>query len=465
MIKTRIAPSPTGYPHVGTLYQSLFDFSFAQKHGGKFIIRVEDTDKNRFVEGAEDIIYKAFDWAGIIEDESPRKGGENGPYRQSERLDVYQKYAKELVEAGNAYYCFCSRERLDELREKLQKQKKQVMYDKHCRAIPFEDALGRVQKGEQHVIRLKVPEDQKIIIKDEIRGEITFDSRIIDDQVLMKSDGYPTYHLAVVVDDHLMKISHVVRAEEWLSSTPKHFLLYDYFGWEKPLFFHTPDIRNPDKSKLSKRQGHTSVLWYKEQGFLPEALLNYLALLGWSHPDEKEIFSLEEFISLFELKDIKPAGPVFDITKLEWMNGEYIRASHNSKLKTQIHEFYDRQYDEEIIDKTIPLVKERIKKLSDYINLCEFFFKEPDKYEIDIRHNAGTILPTIAKLENLQEWKAEAIGEKMLETAKELGIKNSEYFMTIRVALTGKKITPPLNESMEVLGKEKSIGLLKKSVS
>ncbi len=459
MIKTRAAISPTGYPHIGTIYQALFDYAFAKRHKGKFIVRIEDTDQARLVKDAEKKVFSALDWFRLEEDESPRKGGPNGPYRQSERLDIYKKYAQELVEKGNAYYCFCSKERLDEVRKKLQAEGKIPMYDKHCRNS--KDQKLKIKTGEPYVVRLKVPENKKIVVKDEIRGEIEFNSSEVDDQILLKSDGFPTYFLAVVVDDHLMEVTHMVRGEEWLPSSPKIALLYDFFGWEKPYFIHTPIIRNPDKSKFSKRQGHTNVSWYQEQGYLPEAILNYLALMGWSHPEGKEIFSREEFIRLFDFKDIHAVGPIFDLTKLEWMNGEYIRKAKISNLKFLIFNFYNKKYSEELIGKTVPLIQERIKKLSDYLPLCEFFFQKPEKYEVDISEKKVMLQKVAETISALADWKADVIGEKMQESAKNLGIKNSEFFMTLRVAITGKKISPPLNESMEILGKKECLKRIK----
>lgn len=457
MVRTRIAPSPTGYPHIGTIYQALFDYAFAHKHGGQFIIRIEDTDRERFVEDAEEKIYAAFDWFGLPEDESPRKGGAKGPYRQSERLELYRKHAMELVKKGHAYHCFCSKERLEEMRKIMQAEKKSPMYDKHCRKFTKEEVQKRLNEKTQYVIRMKIPDNEQIRVRDEIRGEIVFDSNTVDDQVILKSDGFPTYHLAVVVDDHLMEVTHVVRGEEWLSSTPKHILLYRYFGWQAPHIFHTPVLRNPDKSKLSKRHGHTNVQWYREQGFFPEAILNFLALMGWSHPEGREIFSLEEFIQLFELKDLKPIGPIFDLTKLEWLNGEYIRKSQIANLKSQILRFYDNKFPEELVEETIPLIQERIKKLSDYLPLCEFFFKSPTEWEVDLSGKKALLKKISEGLNEIREWKAGVIGEKMQEFAQTLGVKNSEFFMTLRVAITGKKISPPLNESMEILGKEECI--------
>ena len=455
MVRTRAAISPTGYPHIGTIYQALFDYAFAKKNKGKFIVRIEDTDRERLVIDAESKVYSALDWFGLIEDESPRKKGPHAPYRQSDRLAIYRKYAEELVEKGKAYYCFCSKERLEAVRKKMQLEKKIPMYDKHCRKI--KDQRLKIKDRKPYVIRLKVPENQKIIIKDEIRGSIEFDSNEVDDQILLKSDGFPTYFLAVTVDDHLMKITHMVRGEEWLPSSPKIVLIYDFFGWKKPYFIHTPIIRNPDKSKFSKRQGHTNISWYQEQGYLPEAILNYLALMGWSHPEGKEIFSIKEFIKLFDFKDLKPVGPVFDLMKLGWMNGEYIRKLTISNFKFQISNFYKNRFPEDLLEKTLPLVQERVKKLSDYLPLCEFFFKKPEKYEINLSSKKELLRNMVKVLSTVKQWKAEKIGEIMVKCAKKIGIKNSEFFMILRVAISGKKITPPLNESMEILGKEECI--------
>ncbi len=459
MIRTRIAPSPTGFAHIGTIYQVLFDWAYAKKNNGKFVMRLEDTDQSRFVEGAEELIYQSLDWFGLVEDESPRKGGPYAPYKQSERLELYKKYAEELVEKGHAYYCTCSRERLDVLRKKQQEERIPPMYDGYCRDLNLkkEDLAGK-----KFVIRLKIPKNKKIVVHDEIRGDIEFDSNTIDDQVLLKSDGFATYHLAAIVDDHLMKITHVVRGEEWLTSAPKHFLLYDFFGWEKPKFFHTAVLRNPDKSKLSKRHGHTNVRWYREQGYLPEAILNFLALMGWTHPKKKEIFDLNEFVKMMDLSDMRAIGPVFDINKLDWINGEYIRKAQNSKLKTQILKFYDNKLPGEIVEKTIPLVQERMKKLADYLPLCEFFFKAPEKYDIDLSEKKEFFRKVEKALEKISDWKTAVIGETMQNLATELGVKNSRFFMDLRVAITGHKISPPLNESMEILGKEECVCRVKK---
>ncbi len=457
MVRTRIAPSPTGEDiHVGTLYTALINYTVAKKNNGQFIIRIEDTDRERFVPGSEERMLaslKAFD---IEHAEGPDKGGPYAPYRQSERLELYKTYAEQLVKKGAAYYCFCTKERLDELRKKQQAEKKIPRYDKHC-LREVQNAEFRVQNGEKYVIRLNVPENKEIAFQDVIRGEIMFDTNQIDDQVLIKSDGYPTYHMAVVVDDNAMQITHVIRAEEWISSTPKHILLYEAMGWDLPIFAHLPILRNPDRSKLSKRKNPVWASWYLKQGFLPEAMLNYLALMGWSHPEQKEIFSLDEFIEKFDLKDMQPVGPAFDVVKLEWMNGEYIRSMPIENLDLRIKNFIGEKYNPEIVSKTIPLIRERIKKLSDYKPLCEFFFKKPEQYEVDLSSKKELLKKVRLELSAIEQWADATIGGKMQQLADRENIKTGDFFMTLRVAITGKKISPPLNESMEILGKQECI--------
>jgi len=460
MVRTRIAPSPTGQDiHIGNLYTALINWIWAKKHQGKFIIRIEDTDRERLVKDSEEKILKTIKAYGLNYDESTDIGGPYKPYRQSERLDVYKKYIKQLIEKKSAYYCICSKERIAEVRLLQQKKKQIPKYDKYCLTRQNE-VSEEIKKGQKYVIRLNVPENREIKFHDLIRGEININSSNLDDQVLMKSDGFPTYHLAVVIDDFLMKISHIIRAEEWLSSTPKHILLYEAFGWSLPIFAHVPILRNPDRSKLSKRKNPVWASWYLEQGYLSEAVLNYLALMGWSHPEQKEIFSLEELVKVFDLKDIKAVGPAFDRVKLDWMNGQYLRKMENQELKSKIFEFYSNKYTEDLIDKTILLVKERMKKLSDYEFLCDFFINEPNKFEVDMRAKKDLIKKTSESLEKVSEWKADKIGENMQELADKEGIKAGEFFMTLRVAITGKKISPPLNESMEILGKKECIARL-----
>lgn len=459
--RTRIAPSPTGYPHIGTMYQALFDYAWAKRQGGKFVIRIEDTDRARLVEGAEDAIYDAFDWLNITEDESPRKGGPDKPYRQSERLEIYQKYAHQLVTEGHAYFCTCTKERLDDLRKEQQAQKQLPMYDRHCKDQTDEP-------DEPYVIRMKIPRDESITFTDGVRGEITFEGSVIDDQVILKSDGFPTYHLAVVVDDHLMNITHVIRGEEWISSTPKHCLLYKWLGWDMPEHFHTPLLRNPDKSKLSKRHGHTDVRWYISEGILPEALRNFLALMGWSHPEGREIFTLDEFVDNFDPHDLKTVGPVFDLTKLMWINGEYIRAMPEDKLADRIFsystEYLGNVYGKDLIKKTIPLVQTRLKSLREYDDYCRFFIEQPEAYDGEVAENAELYADIAEELRNLNDWKAVAIGEKLQALAESKNIPFSKFFMALRLAITGRKITPPLNESLEILGKDDTIERLERVV-
>lgn len=460
-VRTRIPPSPTGEDlHIGSIYTALINYAVARKNGGEFIIRIEDTDQARLIKGAEEKFLQTLKDYNIQYDEGPDKEGAVGPYRQSERLDTYQRYAKELIASGKAYYCVCSKERLDKLRETQQKNKQVPRYDKHC-LTKQEELKKKVDNGDKYVIRLNIEPKVEVKFNDLIHGDIIINTDNLDDQVLMKSDGFPTYHLAVVVDDHFMKISHVIRGEEWISSTPKHVLLYEAFGWEKPIYAHVPLLRNPDKSKLSKRKNPVWASWYLQQGFLPEAVLNYLSLMGWSHPKQKEIFDMDEFIKVFDLKDMKPVGPAFDVVKLEWMNGMYIRNMENDELRTKIYEFYEKKYSEELIGKTVPLIKERIKKLSDYLPMCTFFFEEPKKYEVDIKKHKDLVKKMHDVLKELDDWKADKIGEALQAVAEKEGVKNSEFFMIVRVVITGKKISPPLNDSMELLGKEESLKRLK----
>ncbi len=450
-VRTRIAPSPTGFPHIGTIYSILFDYAYAKNHKGHFIIRIEDTDRQRFVETAEEKLYEAVDWFGLTEDESPRKGGPFEPYRQSERLAIYKKYAQDLIEQGHAYYCFCSKERLDQLRDQQQKAGKIPMYDNHCRNLSKEEVEKKRSDQASYVIRMKISHNTKIRVHDQIRGDIEFDSDMIDDQVLIKADGFPTYHLAAIVDDHLMNITDVVRGEEWLPSFPKHILLYQYFGWEPPHFYHTAALRNPDHSKLSKRHGNTSIGWYQEEGFLPEAILNFLALLGWSHPEEKEIFSLEEFIRLFDLKDIKPAGPIFDLKKLEWINGEYLRMMAVDQLKQKLYE-YDPTVQKMILtgfgkeneNLIIGLAQTRMKTLKDFKELITQPQNPVREYSAQEKELAPTLKMYMEKLDS-KTWGDK---DKMLEALKQYTKENKTSMKTVYFLLTRKEQGLPLLEQI-----------------
>lgn len=468
MVRTRIAPSPTGNDiHIGNLYTALINWTVARKNNGKFVVRIEDTDRTRYVEGAEEKILKSLADYGLVNDEGPNVGGPFAPYRQSERLELYKKYAKQLVENGKAYYSFVTKEQLDQFRKDSDEAGKGVkdggvtakrafrakLRDPSVASFTVEEGEARAANEKECTIRLLVPENTDITFHDLIRGEITISTDQVDDQVLLKSDGYPTYHLGVVVDDFEMNITHVIRAEEWISSTPKHVLLYDAFGWGRPVFCHGPILRNPDKSKLSKRKNPVWAGWYLEHGFLPEAILNYLALMGWSHPEQKEIFSIEEFIEKFELQDLAAVGPVFDIKKLEWMNGIYIRNLKQEDLQSRLEKFYGTHFPTNLIAKTVPLVQERIKTLSEYKNYVSFFVDAPTEYEVEISEYKE-VLPKIAEtIKDMSDWSAQTIGDTMMSLTNSLEIKPSKFFQMLRVVITGKKISPPLNESMEILGK------------
>ncbi|MDO8609760.1 MAG: glutamate--tRNA ligase [bacterium] len=460
MVRTRIAPSPTGKDvHVGSISTGLMNFAWAKKNKGQFIVRIEDTDRSRLVEGGEKKMLETLNKIGLIADESPLVGGPYAPYRQSERLDIYRKYAEELVTNGKAYYCTCKPERLDEMRKKQQALKQISKYDRFC-FNKQDEVKNEINKGSKYVIRLLMPE-KEIAFEDLIRGKISMHGSNLDDQVLLKSDGFPTYHLGVVVDDHFMKITHIIRGEEWLPSTPKHIVLYESFGWELPQFAHVSLLRNPDKSKLSKRKNPVWTSDYLDRGILPEALLNYLALMGWSHPEGKEIFTLDEYIKLFDLKDVQTTAPVFDSVKLEWMNGMYIRQMDKTKLKKIIMEFYKNTLNEKIVEQSIPIVQERLKKLSEYLPLCDFLFKKPETYEVDLKSKKELLEKISTGLSEINNWQATIIGEKMMQVAKESGLKNSEFFMLLRIIMTGKKISPPLNESMVILGKEECLSRIR----
>lgn len=471
-VRVRIAPSPTGYPHIGTIWQALVNFSFAKKHQGHFIVRIEDTDKKRLVPEAEKKLFKALTWFGLTPDESPVHKGSYGPYRQSERLGLYKKYAQVLVDKNKAYLCFCSPERIDKVRKEKQKKGQPAMYDGFCRNIDPRKAEERVKKGEKHVIRLKVPKNKIIVVDDLLRGKIKFDSGLVDDQVLIKSDGFPTYHLAVVVDDYLMKISHMVRGEEWISSAPKQVLIYEFLGWKKPVFVHTPILRNSDRSKLSKRQGQTAVSWYQENGYLPKAILNFLALLGWSHPQEKTIFSFQEFIKHFDLKDLSPVGPIVDLKKLDYINGVYIRETDNKKLLQLIKPYLKFKIKDEKLKKIIPLIKERIVKLTDTNDLVDFFIKDI-KYSSKLLLSKGgdkklvkqQLEAVVKELSAIKDWNLKNITQSMQELCNKNNWNRSQFFMVLRVAVTCKTITPPLFESMEILTKEKTLQRVKTAIN
>ena len=461
-IRTRIAPSPTGIAHLGTAYTAMRNWALAKQSGGKFLIRIEDTDRERYVEGAVEVILSALKWLGIDHDEGPDIGGPHLPYTQSERLDIYKKHAKELVNLGKAYYCFCSRERLEEVRKKNLENKTLPRYDRHCRTLDPRSAELRVKAQESHVIRLKVPESGVTTCSDVIRGDVSWENSGLDDQVLQKSDGYPTYHLGVVVDDHLMGVTHIIRGEEWLSSSPKHILLYQAFGWELPIFAHLPVIRNKDKSKMSKRKNDVSILSHRDRGYLPEAIMNFMALMGWSHPEKKEIFPVTDFVKYFSLERVTLTAPVYDIDKLNWLNGQYIRALNDKELSSRLIPFIPSDCPKNLVSQLIPLVKERLVTLKDFEELTKFFYRD-----IEVDHS---LLHKKSNPEQVKEQLTESI--KIIEKISDSDMtaprleqlfrtlasahtwKPGQFFMMLRIATTGQMATPPLFDTMAVLGRK-----------
>jgi len=472
-VRTRIAPSPTGDPHVGTAYVALFNYAFARQNEGSFILRIEDTDRGRSNVESEAMILEALSWLGLEWDEGPDVGGPHGPYRQSERTEIYREHVDRLVDSGAAYPCFCTRERLETLRAEQKAAKQQFGYDRHCRGLDRDDARRRIDAGEAHVIRLAMPTSGDAVAHDLLRGEISIANAQVDDQVLLKSDGHPTYHLANVVDDHLMEITHVIRAEEWISSLPKHIRLYEAFGWTPPVFCHLPLLRNADRSKISKRKNPVSLDHYRQTGVLPEALLNYLALMGWTMSDERDQFTLAEFIAELGLDDISLGGPVFDLEKLRWLNGKYIR-------DLSLDEFLERLrggvLSDDYLLRVLPLVQERVDTLADFVPYAEFFFVDEVTYDptalakmVAKNHTA----PQTAKafrllLENdldpILEWNAENIEAAVRGFCDDNDWAPKELFMPVRVALTGRTATPPLFETMEVLGKARCRSRLRRAI-
>lgn len=467
-VRVRVAPSPTGDPHVGTAYIALFNYVFARHSGGKFVLRIEDTDRVRSTRESEEAIFRALRWTGLAWDEGPDVGGPYGPYRQSERSDTYREHAWELVRKGRAYPCFCTAERLAQLRTEQAAAKLDFGYDSLCRSIPPEEAERRVQAGEPFVIRLNVPDEGETVVHDRLRGDLTFQNALIDDQVLLKSDGFPTYHLANVVDDHLMRITHVIRAEEWISSTPKHVLLYDAFGWEMPEWIHMPLLRNPDGSKISKRKQPVSIDYYRDIGVLPEALLNFLALMGWSIGGsageerarlDREKFTLDDMVAGFSWENVSLGGPVFDLEKLSWLNGVHIRDLAPEQVLARLR---DWRLNDDFLLSLMPLVHERMRLLSDFAPATTFFFSGDLEYAgTDLvpkgrtpADTAKLLLAVLEVLDGQRDFDPEALEEEVRRIAEGKGWKPKELFMALRVAITGRTISPPLFQSMQVIGRE-----------
>jgi glutamyl-tRNA synthetase len=459
--RLRIAPSPTGDPHIGTAYMALFDYAYARQNGGAFVFRVEDTDQARYNPESERRIYQALHWLGLNWDEGPDIGGPYAPYRQSERLELYGKYARQLVSAGHAYYCFCTRERLDAMRKAQEAAKLPPKYDRHCAYLDPAEVQARLAAGESGVVRLRMPDQGETVLHDLVRGPISFRNELQEDGVILKSDGFPTYHLAVVVDDHLMEITHVVRGEEWISSTPKHIVLYEAFGWPLPAFIHMPLLRNADKSKISKRKNNTSLDWYREQGYLPAALLNYLALQGWSMPDARETFSPAEFIASFTWDRLVTGGPIFDPRRLDDLNGQYIRMLDPEHLIQSLEPFLPAQVDRSLLPRIVPLVQTRMDRLSQFSELAGFFFAEP-AYDLELltekklgAERSHALLRQVRDLlERLPSWDIVTMEQSFRALTEVEGVKMRQTAEVARVAITGSKAGPPLFESMEILGRE-----------
>lgn len=475
-IRVRFAPSPTGYLHIGGLRTALYNYLFAHRNNGKFILRIEDTDQTRLVEGAIENLINSLEWAGVkydegvfVEDNKVVQKGDYGPYIQSERLDIYKKYVDELIEKGHAYYCFCSRDRLEAVREEQKIKGLVPKYDGFCRNVSIEEAKERIAKGEEYVVRLKLPHNKDINFHDIVRGDITINTDDIDDQVLLKSDGFPTYHMAVVVDDHLMKITHIVRGEEWLPSTPKHIYLYEAFGWEKPIYVHLPTVLNKERKKLSKRHGDVSVDDFRGKGYLPEGLINYLALVGWSPEDNEEILSMEELVQKFSFERVSKTGGIFDKDKLDWVNGHYIRSESVERITDLAIPYLveagliDDKFAEENrewLEILVDTVKESLSTIAEVPEKVKFIFNnelevEEEALETLRGETTKPILEAIrAELSNVEEIDEEYSNTFMKSIQKATGIKGKNLFMPTRVALSGSLHGPEFAKIIYLLGKQ-----------
>ncbi|GAB3595385.1 glutamate--tRNA ligase [Angustibacter peucedani] len=476
-VRLRVAPSPTGDPHVGTAYMSLFNLAFVRQQGGQFVLRVEDTDRARYRDDSEQQLYDTLSWLGLHWDEGPDKGGPFAPYRQSERLDTYRPYVDQLLADGHAYHCWCSTERLQQMREAQQAAKLPTGYDRLCLGKTRDERAELPGFSETPVVRMLVPDDVPLTFTDVIRGEVNAPRP--DDQVILKADGFPTYHLAVVVDDHLMGITHVVRGEEWISSTPKHLLLYRWLDLPLPKFAHMPLLRNANKSKISKRKNPAARLtWFQEQGYLPEALRNFLALLGYSMPGGEEFFSFDDMVEHFDWQRVNTVGPYFDLDKLDWLNGQYVRSLDEADLAGRLMarlqqdgvvtgEPTDRQ--REVVAAATPLVQTRMVKLDETVGMIGFLLVDDADLVVEddalatLKDDAASVLDaSVAALEALPQWETAAIEAALRASLVDgLGIKPKFAFGPLRVAVTGRRVSPPLFESMEVLGRESTLARLR----
>lgn len=487
-VRVRIAPSPTGDPHVGTAYIGLFNYAFAKHNQGDFLLRIEDTDRTRFSGDSEQQIFDSMKWLGLNYDEGPDVGGDKGPYRQSERFHIYKEYAEKLVEKGEAYYCFCTSERLQKLRDRQVAMKQAPGYDGHCRNLTAEEVKSKLEAGEAYVIRIRMPYEGETIVKDELRGNIIFENSKIDDQVLLKSDGFPTYHLANIVDDYLMGITHVIRAEEWIASTPKHIQLYKAFAWEEPKWYHMPLLRNADKTKISKRKNPVSLNYYREEGYLREGLLNFLALMGWSLGGDKEIFTLDEMIENFSFDRISLGGPVFDLVKLGWVNNHHMRLKDIDELTKLALPYYIAKgyYKDENLSETeynklkriVEITREGAQTLKELPELSSIYFE--DEFELPIidetmnkkerksieklkssleaeigKKSIGLFVEKMSKQnEDISEEEAKTI---LTELQEELGEGPGAVIMPLRAVVTGKARGADLYTVISIIGKKRTL--------
>lgn len=470
-VRTRIAPSPTGDPHVGTAYIALFNMAFARKMGGKFILRIEDTDQTRSTPESEKMILDALRWLGLDWAEGPDVGGEYGPYRQSERGDIYGQYAQELIDKGHAFYAFETTEELDQMRNEQKEQGLPQKYDGRALNLTPEEVQAKLDAGVPYVIRMKIPEEGTCVVQDMLRGTIEIDWSQVDMQVLLKADGMPTYHLANVVDDHLMKITHVIRGEEWINSAPKHILLYQYFGWDMPTLCHMPLLRNPDKSKLSKRKNPTSILYYQRMGYMSEAVINYLGRMGWSMPDEREKFSLDEMIEHFDIQRVSLGGPVFDVEKLSWLNGMWIREDLTPETFAQ--KYVEWALNPEYLMKILPLVIPRVETFSDVADVAGFFLKgmlpisKEDFSTIKMEEETLRKAMQFAlwRLEAFNKWEKDEIFNEMKTLAQVMDIKPKDFFAPLFVAISGTTASVSVFDSMAILGSDISRARMRTAVN
>ena len=483
-VRTRFAPSPTGFLHVGGLRTALYNYLLARQQSGTYLLRIEDTDRERFVPGAVESLLRMFERVNLLPDEGPKlvdgiveQSGDVGPYVQSERLPIYAEHAKQLLDAGAAYVCFCSSERLDGLRKQQEIAKLSTKYDRHCAGLSADEVLRRLSAGESHVLRLRVPEGETSF-EDVIRGKITINNSEVDDQVLIKSDGFPTYHMAVVVDDHLMRITHVIRGEEWISSTPKHVILYRLFGWDTPLFAHLPLLLNQDKSKLSKRQGDVAVEDYLAKGYLPEVLVNFVALLGFNPKADQEIYSIDELIELFDLTKINKSGAVFDQTKLNWMNGQYIMKKTAAELVALVRPFLDaagKTIDAALLEKICAIEKTRMERLTDIVEIVDAYVAIPAFdpailvwKKADTADSKANLLGVRDHLSMVDEsvWTEIAMVEASIKAYIEgKGLSNGNVLWPTRVALSGRAASPSPFELAWALGKDETLRRLESAIN